>query len=117
MARPRKSIDERLTERIEFAVCRSDFLRAAQDAEKAGMTRTAYARLKFLTGRVVVRQTRKLDHATYDQLRRIGVNLNQLTRLAHRDEKLPPALSELCALIQRFLMENIDGPGSHEKGP
>ena len=117
MARPLKSEDERLSERIRFNVCRSDFLRAAQAAEKAGMTRAAYARQQFLSGRVIVKKTLQLDHATFDQLRRIGVNLNQLTRLAHRDEKLPPALSELCALIERFLMENIDGPESHQKGP
>ena len=117
MARPRKSTDERLSERIHFDVCRSDFLRAAQHAEKAGMTLTAYARQQFLSGRVVVKQTRQLDHATFDQLRRIGVNLNQLTRLANQNEELPPGLSELCALIQHFLMENIDGPGSHQKGP
>lgn len=117
MARPRKSTDERLTERIEFTVCRSDFLRASENAEKAGMTRTAYARLQFLTGRVVVKQTRQLDHASYDQLRRIGVNLNQLTRLANRDEELPPELPELCALIERFLLENVDDLKSHQKGP
>ena len=112
-----ESTDERLTERIVFTICRSDFLRAAQDAEKAGMTRTAYARQQFLSGRVVVVQSHQLDHATFDQLRRIGVNLNQLTRLANQNEELPPGLSELCALIQRFLMENIDGPESHQKGP
>ena len=117
MARPRKSTDERLSERIHFDVCRSDFLRAAQHAEKAGMTLTAYARQQFLSGRVVVKQTRQLDHATFDQLRRIGVNLNQLTRLANQTEELPPGLSELCALIQRFLMENVDGPKSHKEGP
>ena len=117
MARPRKPTDERLTERIEFTLRRSDFLRAAQDAEKAGMTRTAYARQQFLSGRVVVVQSHQLDYATFDQLRRIGVNLNQLTRLANQNEELPPGLSELCALIQRFLMENIDGPESHQKGP
>ena len=117
MARPRKSTDERLTERIHFSVCRSDFLRAAENAEKAGMTRTAYARQLFLSGRVVVKQTRELDHATFDQLRRIGVNLNQLTRLANQTEELPPGLAELCALIQRFLMENVDGPESHQEGP
>ena len=117
MARPKKAQAERLTESIHFRVVPSDFLRVARAAENAGISLTDYARQQLLTGRVIVHQTRKLDHAAYDQLRRIGVNLNQLTRLAHRDEKLPPALSELCALIQRFLMENVDGPESHKEGP
>ena len=31
---------------------------------------TDYARQQLLTGRVIVHQTRQLDHAAYDQLRR-----------------------------------------------
>ena len=117
MARPRKSTDERLSERIRFDVCRSDFLRAAQHAEKAGMTLTAYARQQFLAGRVVVKQTRQLDHDTYDQLRRLGVNLNQLTRRFNQTDELPAGLPDLCTLIHRFLMENIDDLQSHQEGP
>lgn len=117
MARPRKPTDERLTERIEFTVRRSDFLRAAEDAAKAHMTRTAFNRQLFLEGRVVIMQTRQLDYATYDQLRRIGVNLNQLTRRFNQTDEYPAGLSDLCALIHRFLMENIDDIKSHQKGP
>ncbi len=118
MARPRKAQAERLTESIHFRVLPSDFLRVAKAAENAGISLTDYARRQLLTGRVIVHQTRKLDHAAYDQLRRIGVNLNQLTRLAHtRDIMPPPGLTEICALIERFLMEHVDGPESHQEGP
>ena len=117
MARPRKSTDERLTERIHFDVCRSDFLRAAENAEKAGMTLTAYSRQLFLSGRVVIMQTRQLDHATFDQLRRIGVNLNQLTRRFNQTDEYPAGLPDLCDLIHQFLMENINDIKSHQKGP
>ena len=118
MARPRKAQAERLTESVHFRVLPSDFLRAARAAENEGMSLTDYARQQLLTGRVIVKQTRQLDHAAYDQLRRIGVNLNQLTRLAHtKDIMPPPGLTEICALIERFLTEHIDGPESHQEGP
>ena len=118
MARPRKAQAERLTESIHFRVLPSDFLRAARAAENAGMSLTDYARQQLLAGRVIVHQTRQLDHAAYDQLRRIGVNLNQLTRLAHmKDIMPPPGLTEICALIERFLREHVDGPESHQEGP
>ena len=117
MARPRKAQAERLTESIHFRVLPSDFLRAARAAENAGISLTDYARQQLLSGRVIVHQTRQLDHAAFIQLRRIGVNLNQLTRLAHTKDIMPPAdLSEVCTLIERFLKEHIDGPESHQEG-
>ncbi len=118
MARPKKAQAERLTESIHFRVVPSDFLRVARAAENAGISLTDYARQRLLTGRVIVRQTRKLNHAAYDQIRRIGVNLNQLTRLAHTTDIMPPpGLSEICAQIEQFLREHVDGPEGHEKGP
>ena len=62
------------------------------------MSLTDYARQQLLRGRVVVHKTRQLDHAVFDQLRRIGVNLNQLTYLAQRHKELPghPAITEIA---------------------
>ena len=119
MARPRKPPPERLTESVHFRVLPSDFLRVTKAAENAGMGLTDYARRQLLAGRVIVHQTRKLDHAAYDQSRRIGVNLNQLTRLAHtKDIMPPPGLSEVCTLIEQFLREHIAyGSESHQEGP
>lgn len=118
MARPKKSREERLTERIRFRVRPSDFLHGFEAAEKAGMPISAFARELFLHGRVVIKQTRQLDHATYDQLRRIGVNLNQLTHLANATKRMPASLPPLCAQIEQFLTEHIahDIVG-HEEGP
>ena len=119
MPRPKKSQAERLTESVHFRVMPSDFLRVARAAENAGLSFTDYARQQLLTGRVIVQPTRKLDHAAYDQLRRIGVNLNQLTRLAHtRDIIPPPGLTKICALIEKFLSEHVAyGSKGHQEGP
>lgn len=106
--RPKKSTEERLTEVIKFNVRPSDFLRAVEESDKAGLSLTAYAREKFLKGHVIIKETKKLDHDTYDTLRRIGVNLNQLTRLGHQIGKIPGELSEVLASIQDILSKQIN---------
>ena len=115
MARPTKLLEDRLTERIKFDLRGSDFLAAIQAAEKAGMTLTGYARQQFLRGRVVIKQTRQLDYGAYDQLRRIGVNLNQIARKFHQSGKPPKELSRMCVLIEKYLKEHVDDDtGSHK---
>jgi hypothetical protein len=49
-----------------------------------------------------------MDHATFDQLRRIGVNLNQLTRLAHQEGGVPPEVSRAAATVERFIVRALD---------
>ncbi len=108
MARPKKSADERLTKRVKFDLTRTDYSKALQSANDAGMTLTTYARQQFLEGRVIIKQTRKLDHAVYDQLRRLGILLNQLTKTANATGKISPEIESLCKRIERFLAQNID---------
>lgn len=119
MARPKKSHEERLTEHVSFRVSSSDLVAAYEEAAQARMTLTDYARMRFLKGRVVLKKTRQLDHATFDQLRRIGVNLNQLAHRANREKRMPsfPALSSACASIEKIIMEILDDSGGQQKGP
>ena len=82
MARPRKEPDDRRSETLAIRLTVAERIRVEQAAFAAGLSASEYARSLVLAGRVVVRQNRALDHAAFDELRRIGVNLNQLTRLA-----------------------------------
>ena len=116
MARPKKSADERLTERIKFDVTASDYTNALQSAKDAGMSLTAYARQQFLKGKLVIHEKRKLDHETFDQLRRIGVNLNQLTRTVNQTGNIPDTrLSNICLRLEDFLLKNIDDSERNQK--
>lgn len=108
MARPKKSADSRLTERVKFDLTKSDYAKALESADAAGMTLTSYARQQFLNGRVIVRQTRNLDHAVYDQFRRLGILLNQLTKTSNYTGKISPEIGLLCSRIEKFLAQNID---------
>lgn len=116
MSRPKKSPDERLSKTVRFDLRPSDYLQAVILADKAGMTLTAYARQQFLFGRVVIRETRQLDYTAFDQLRRIGVNLNQITRRMHQTDRISPQLFTVCDLLETILMESVDDLQS-KKGP
>ncbi len=108
MARPKKSKEERLTELFAIRLTATDYAKLSQASEDAGMTLTDYARQQILNGRVVIKQTRKLDHSVYDQFRRLGILLNQLTKTSNATGKISPEIVRLSNRIERFLIQNID---------
>jgi hypothetical protein len=114
MARPRKELGDLRSETLAIRLTSAERIRVEQAALAAGLTASDYARGLVLSGRVVVRQNRKLDHAAFDELRRIGVNLNQLTRLAHQRGRFPAGLSDVFATLERILIRELDGEGGRE---
>ncbi len=84
MARPRKKNAEKRTERLPHLRCtKGELATISGKAAQAGMTLSDYMRTMALDGEVVVRES-TTDFALYDQLRRIGVNINQITRRMHQ---------------------------------
>jgi hypothetical protein len=108
MGRPKKQPEERRTISLSCRVTAVERLRIETAADHAGLSASEYLRRQALTGRVVVRERRVIDHATFDQLRRIGVNLNQLTRLAHQAGEIPAELSRAAAIVERFIVRALD---------
>ncbi len=108
MARPKKSKEERLTELLVIRLSTSDYAKLAHVSEDAGITLSDYARQQILNGRVIIKQTRKLDHEAYDQLRRLGILLNQLTKTSNYTGKISPEIVQLSKRIEHFLINNID---------
>ncbi len=111
MARPRKPAHELRSETVKFTVKPSEYLRIQQAAAAAGESLSDYARSMILKGRVVVQQTRAVDHAVFDQVRRIGVNLNQAVRKLHATGRLPPELARAAATIERLLTKIMADDG------
>ncbi len=111
MARPRKPAHDLRSETVKFTVKPSEYLRIQQAAAAAGESLSDYARSMILKGRVVVQQTRSLDHAVFDQIRRIGVNLNQAVRKLHATGRLPPELPRAAATIERLLTKIMADDG------
>jgi hypothetical protein len=109
MPRPRKELDDRRSETLAIRLTSAERIRVEQAAFAAGLSASEYARSLVLAGRVVVRQNRALDHAAFDELRRIGVNLNQLTRLAHQRGQFPAGLADVFATLERILIRELEG--------
>lgn len=108
MGRPKKQPEERRTISLSCRVTTAERLRIETAASHVGLSTSEYMRRQVLTGRVIVRERRVIDHATFDQLRRIGVNLNQLTRLAHNAGGVPPEVSRAAATVERFVVRALD---------
>jgi len=112
MPRPKKNDDDRRTETLAFRLTPAERLRIEQAAIAAGLSASEYARELTLKGRVVMQQRLALDPAAFDQLRRIGVNLNQLARLANQTQRLPPELSRVCAAVEQFILRELTSGSS-----
>lgn len=107
MARPRKPPADLHSETIRFTATPAEYVRIHQNAAAAGLNPSDYVRKRVLTGKTVVHDTRSLDPALYDQLRRIGVNLNQAVRFLHAFEEVPPELAATAAAVEHFLKEHL----------
>ncbi len=108
MARPKKTKEERLSELLAIRLTPTDYAELSASAIDANMTITDYARQQILNGHVVINQTRKLDPADYNQIRRLGINLMQMLHSANITGKIPPEVARLCDRIERFLAKTFD---------
>lgn len=115
IGRPKKA-EEARTRVVAFRLTPAEAFRLADKANRSGLTPADYARLKALTG--IARAKKKVPgtapvfgeatRAIFHEVRRQGVNLNQLAHHCNRHQVPPPpevvALAhELLALWQRLL--------------
>lgn len=115
MGRPKKKLAERRGTALSFRVTAAERLKIEEAARRAGLSASDYVRARLLTGKLIIRENRRLDYAAFDQLRRIGVNLNQLTRLANRTGFIAPKIETVLREIERLIAREIS-PGSAKDG-
>ena len=97
MARPKKAPDERGTEQVNIRLSPREIATLRTKAEQADATVTAFVRAAALGKRVTVQQSTAPDFAMRDELRRIGVNLNQIAKAMNARRDPPPAsLVSVC---------------------
>ena len=77
-------------------------------AAKASLSPSEFLRRSALSAEVVVQAEGPRDFETVDQLRRIGVNLNQLARVANKTGYLPDGLEEALAKVDQLLDRMIE---------
>ncbi len=109
MSRPPKGPDDQRSEFVRCRVRPAEYLRILKAAERAGLTPSEYARRLLLTGQVTIRQMQSLDPEAFDQLRRIGINLNQAVHKLHATGRIPPELASAAAAVEGVILGMIDG--------
>lgn len=109
MPRPKKQPGERRTRRINPRFTPAEHAQVEQAALRAGMSAAEYARAQTLKGRVTLQSHRTLDPAAFDELRRIGVNLNQLARIANQSGRVPDRLGKALTQLETILTRELGG--------
>ena len=114
MARPKKQPEDKRDLRVIFRLSAPDAEALGARAKAAGLPIGTYARTMALRGKVQVVTRTEPDFALLDQLRRIGVNLNQLAREQHRRGGHDPAyLHALCQRIESLIDQATAAGAGH----
>jgi hypothetical protein len=115
MARPSKEPDERRTAFVRYRVTPEEKARLEAQAERAGLPLGEFARQAAERAQIVARVSRA-DFALTDQLRRLGVNLNQIAKHVNAGRTPPAYLERLCARVEDMLERLFDEEGGG-RGP
>ena len=106
MARPRvKDIDKR-TVQVNIRLTESEDAKANAYAQASGMTQANWIRYVAFNGKFPPVKLSTIDAAVYRELRKIGVNLNQITHKINQgnfSEEYIKCHQELEQLLQRLL--------------
>jgi len=107
MARPKVPQTELRSVKFTIRLTRTEQQQLVQLGEVCGKASTTVAREKIFRGRFPQPIIAKLDLKYYLELKKIGVNLNQLTRLANAG-KLPLELLSLLMKLGKCLDLTIE---------
>jgi hypothetical protein len=116
MARPRKG--EARDSHVGFRLTLEEALVLRERASRAGQSLSDYARDAALSRRprsdgLDPRRPFAMDPATFHEIRRLGVNLNQIARrLNAQDIPPPPELAPLLAEIHVILKKALAAYGA-----
>lgn len=107
MARPKKSVQEANDHVLPPIRCTaSEKERIRMRAQKLGLTVSEFVRTMALNGKIIVQQSTH-DYELVEQLKRIGVNINQQTRRLNTTGEIPDQLyglwERLDLILSKFL--------------
>lgn len=118
MGRPPKAPQDRHSAQLNIPLKPADYARLRTKADKAETTVTDFVRASALGQKFTVVQSNNPDFDTIEQLRRIGVNLNQIAKAMNQGNMVPPpsierAVSKLENLLTKWLVDDT----SHDHRP
>ena len=118
MARPKTAPTDRRDLRVNLRVSPVEFAAMQGKADAAGLPLAAFARAAVLSRKLPAAGP-AVDFETKHELRRIGVNLNQIAKAMNaRREALPHSLEAVCGKLEAVLDRMTGyGPQDHERRP
>ena len=118
MARPQKSPTDRHSESVRVSLRPADLARLKSQADRAETTITDFVRASALGKKLTVIQADAPDFDTVEQLRRIGVNLNQIAKAMNAQKTVQPSeLKTVCATLETLLARWMFDDTSHDHRP
>ena len=118
MARPKISDIEKRVVQVNIRLTNEENARVNQYANASGLSPANWIRVKIFTGKFPPVKMSPLDASIYQELKRIGVNLNQVTHKINLGD-FPKDYSAiqigLLALLDKILKALIDD-GQPDKG-
>ena len=104
MPRPKKQAEQKRSHVVSFRLDDTEHEYLTQNAKRAALDISDYARLSVLQDKIIVHKTTTPDMETVDQLRRIGVNFNQIARAFNSTGQTPPDYFQaLCHDVETVL--------------
>lgn len=117
MARPKKDPTDKRTEQLALRLSPVEVARLHEKAELAQTNVTAFVRAAAL-GRPVTVSAPASDFELRQELRRIGVNLNQIAKaLNARQQALPASLVGCCEKLDVLFDRMLAHDSSHHLRP
>jgi hypothetical protein len=110
MSRPTKTAEERRSRHVIFRLTEKEYAPFAALAARAGLTPNELGRRLIGKGarRIVIHTEHRHDPAFLKRLDQMGHNLNQLVRNAHIFGRVSPQIEQLCAAIDRMMIQAIE---------
>lgn len=119
MARPKLDPAHKRTAQVNLPLSPVELGSLKAQADEANTTVTAFVRAAALGQRVTVTRSTAPDFATRDELRRIGVNLNQIAKALNANQSaLPASLVSACEKLDRLFDQWLNhDPASRPRRP
>ncbi|WP_274630763.1 plasmid mobilization protein [Arvimicrobium flavum] len=108
MARPSMPDRQRRDHQVNVRFTFDEMRRIHAAADRAGLSVTDLVRRRSMRVRVVVKKSRALDALALEQVRKIGINLNQAVHVANATGEIPPELARIAAYVEDILMREVD---------
>lgn len=103
MPRPRLRDRQRRSRRVSVYISPDEWAVLDERSAQAQLSIPEYLRQRGLLDRLQIESPRRLDAKTFQELHRLGVNLNQVVRLLHRRRGAETGLKEILDQVQRLL--------------